>query len=204
MAGTTFSGAMSGGFGSVMAGGNFWDGVRQGLISGGLNHGVHAGWFGPNMAAAAITQKIRHLWGPDALQLSGSITSAFGIGTKMEKGEVFMLRGKDAITLNGIDGAAGVVGLPTLSAEISVTRLYYSGSVNSIEIDVFTGVYHQVNVGVDIGLSVGGSIAYSPLSNRYFTIGIGVGIGFGVSPVYGLDANYQYGTTGTNGPFKNN
>lgn len=103
VAGTTFSGAMSGGFGSVMAGGNFWDGVRQGLISGGLNHGVHAGWFGPNMAAA-ITQKIRHLWGPGALQLSGSITSAFGIGTKMEKGEVFMLRGKDAIALNGIDG----------------------------------------------------------------------------------------------------
>lgn len=42
MAGTTFSGAMSGGFGSVMAGGNFWEGARNGAISAGLNHAMHA------------------------------------------------------------------------------------------------------------------------------------------------------------------
>lgn len=57
---------------------------------------------------------------------------------------------------------------------------------------------------MDVGLNVGGSIVYSPLTSGSFTIGIGVGIGFGVSPVYGIDANYPYGTTGTNGPFRNN
>ncbi len=36
------SGGLSGGVGSVIAGGNFWKGVRQGLITSGLNHMMHA------------------------------------------------------------------------------------------------------------------------------------------------------------------
>ncbi len=56
---------LSGGVGSVIGGDKFIDGVRQGLISGALNHGVHAGWFGKNMAVAAMTQRLRHLFGPD-------------------------------------------------------------------------------------------------------------------------------------------
>ncbi len=35
------SGALMGGFGSEITGGNFWDGVRNGVISSGLNHLMH-------------------------------------------------------------------------------------------------------------------------------------------------------------------
>ncbi len=35
------TGGVSGGVGSVLAGGNFWDGVRNGLISSTLNHAAH-------------------------------------------------------------------------------------------------------------------------------------------------------------------
>src|SRR5690606_15241048 len=35
------SGSVSGGIGSVLGGGNFWDGVRQGAITTGLNHLAH-------------------------------------------------------------------------------------------------------------------------------------------------------------------
>lgn len=35
------SGAISGGIGSEIAGGNFWDGFRQGAITAGLNHSAH-------------------------------------------------------------------------------------------------------------------------------------------------------------------
>ncbi len=38
------SGGLSGGVGSVIAGGNFWKGVRQGLITAGLNHMMHVGY----------------------------------------------------------------------------------------------------------------------------------------------------------------
>ena len=38
---STTSGGLSGGVGSSIAGGNFWDGARNGMISAGLNHGLH-------------------------------------------------------------------------------------------------------------------------------------------------------------------
>ncbi len=39
--GVTTTGGISGGVGSVIGGGNFWAGFRQGAISGGLNHAAH-------------------------------------------------------------------------------------------------------------------------------------------------------------------
>ena len=39
---TIASGGLSGGIGSVIAGGNFWQGMRQGLITSGLNHAAHS------------------------------------------------------------------------------------------------------------------------------------------------------------------
>ncbi|MGA9212529.1 hypothetical protein [Kaistella sp.] len=35
------SGGLSGGISSTIAGGNFWQGMRQGLITSGLNHVAH-------------------------------------------------------------------------------------------------------------------------------------------------------------------
>jgi RHS repeat-associated protein len=39
--GTVVTGGVAGGLGSVISGGSFWDGARNGLISAGLNHGAH-------------------------------------------------------------------------------------------------------------------------------------------------------------------
>ncbi len=35
------SGGLTGGLSSLIAGGNFWDGARQGIITAGLNHTFH-------------------------------------------------------------------------------------------------------------------------------------------------------------------
>jgi hypothetical protein len=40
--GTTLAGGISGGVGSRLAGGKFWDGFRNGAIAAGLNHGLHS------------------------------------------------------------------------------------------------------------------------------------------------------------------
>ena len=40
--GTTLIGGLSGGVGSRLAGGKFWDGFRNGAISAGLNHAAHS------------------------------------------------------------------------------------------------------------------------------------------------------------------
>lgn len=37
------SGGLSGGVSSSIAGGNFWDGAKQGVITSGLNHLAHSG-----------------------------------------------------------------------------------------------------------------------------------------------------------------
>jgi len=196
------SSGLSGGAGSVIAGGKFWDGVRQGLISGGLNHGVHNGWFGLNMAAAAITQKIRHIWGPDAIQITAAGILAPIVGAKLEKGGVYMLRGDNALSGDWIDGVSGIIGTPSASAEISVTKLYYSGNIGDISIRAFTGTFKQANIGADVGVSLGVSFSYSNVTPNTFTIGIGGSIGLGFS-LTAFDGSIQYGTSGTDGPFKN-
>lgn len=67
-------GALSGGVGSSLSGGDFWSGFRQGLLTSGLNHAAHAGLIGENIAAALYSGRFRHLLGPDALiaELNGS------------------------------------------------------------------------------------------------------------------------------------
>ncbi|MEM0931589.1 MAG: RHS repeat-associated core domain-containing protein [Bacteroidota bacterium] len=202
--GVVGSGSIAGGIGSTLAGGNFWDGVRQGAISSGLNHGVHSGAFGKNIAIAAITQRVRHIFGPDAVAVSGNLISAPVVGVKLEKGGIILQRGPNKGGFEWFDGLAGVVGLPTISGEVSVTELFFSGSVNEINFDVFTGSYHELNFGGDVGISIGvhGSISINS-ATKQFVIGTGVNVGLGFSPVYGIDFNYQYGIMDTDGnPFR--
>ena len=184
---------VSGGIGSMIAGGNFIDGMRQGLISGGLNHGIHSGWFGPNVAAAAVTQRLRHLFGPDAVALSGNLSLIAGYGGKYENGAIALLRGK--ASAKNFQGVAGALGFPTASMEISVTNLYYNGPVSNIEMSIFLGNYQEFNLGLDVGISVGVHASISTISSENFVLGIGTNYGAGISPLYGIDANFQIGKT---------
>jgi hypothetical protein len=197
----TGAGAVSGGIGSKIAGGNFWDGFRQGAITAGLNHGVHDGWFGANVAAAAMTQQLRHLIGPDAYDWSISGMIAPILGGKLKKGYIQMLRGNNKGDF--YDGLGGVVSTPSLSGEFSKTNLYYSGSVSSMNIDSFTGVYYSLNLGADVGISVGMSASYSPIPNtNNFVLGYGESIGLGFS-LFLFDINLEAGSIGTKNFFKN-
>jgi RHS repeat-associated protein len=54
------SGGLSGGLSSVIAGGNFWDGARQGLITAGLNHAMHSFIDPPGDGEAQQKQENEH------------------------------------------------------------------------------------------------------------------------------------------------
>ncbi len=169
-----------------------------------MNHGTHAGWFGEGMAAATITQRIRHIFGPDAVAFSINGTSSPLVGTEFEKGGIIFKRGPNAPYAKELNGAAAVLGLPTLSGEISITSLYNSGKASQLTLDSFTGSYIELDLGVDVGISVGGHASYSSIADGTYTIGFGANYGIGWSPLYGIDANIQLGTTGTDSnPFKN-
>lgn len=147
-----------------------------------------------------MTQQLRHLFGPDARAYSANLTAIVGLGTKGEKGFLKYLRGINKGKISLFDGVTGAIGLPTLSGELGITDLYFSGTVNNIDSTTFFGKYHELNLGYDVGVSAGvhASYAKTPTGNVY---GFGVSGGIGVSPIYGIDFNYQFGIVS---PFKFN
>lgn len=115
-------------------------------------------------------------------------------GQKVSTGKIQILRGEEAGVYDyGEQGIAA--GLPTISIEGSGTKLYYSGSVKNITRNTFSGEYFSLSYGADVGVSIGGSWSYSPLKTGEFVLGQGASIGYGVSPVFGLDFNLEWGTS---------
>ncbi|MEA1786480.1 hypothetical protein U1E44_10290 [Arenibacter sp. GZD96] len=194
---------LSGGAGSVLGGGKFLDGLRQGLISGGLNHGVHSGWFGPNVAAAAITQRLRHLLDPDAIALSLNGTAGVGGAVKLEGGIIKMLRGVDKGEFFAYEDKGLHFSTPSASGTISGTGLYYSGNTNFTS-DVFFGLRYEVNAGIDVyGASVGITAIHASVPNsNNFVLGFGGSIGIGANATI-LDINGGIGETNRMFPWKN-
>ncbi|MGI9526814.1 MAG: hypothetical protein ACR2MS_06875 [Weeksellaceae bacterium] len=67
----------------------------MGAITAGLNHGLHSGLFGRNAAIAALTGRLRHLWGPDAGIISGTATVSAGGAAKVQRMSKSMIKVKD-------------------------------------------------------------------------------------------------------------
>lgn len=147
-----------------------------------------------------ITKRLRHLTGPDAISVSVNITTSPGVGTKGETGYIFMLKGKNKG--KWFDGASALVGVPTFSAEVSITTLFYSGPLDEMDVEKFTGSYYEADIGADVGISVGILGSYSRIDENRFVLGLGINIGAGWSPTL-INGNFQTGTLGTETPFKN-
>lgn len=190
MAGAQIGGAtISGGFGSVLAGGNFWDGARQGFITAALNHVAHSP--SENMRAAMMTGRLRHLLGPDAIAVSGELAAKLGVGAGFAKGGILIIRGKDMGKFIAYDEASLGISTLSISAEISFSNLYHTGSVYSITADNFFGNYIKFSLGIDVGISIGTGISYSKGSN-YEIYGLNYNIGIGIGSI---DISLFYGTT---------
>ncbi|MGI5914625.1 MAG: hypothetical protein ACOX5K_07915 [Bacteroidales bacterium] len=190
-------GALSGGTGSELAGGNFWDGFRNGAISSGLNHGIHTGVFGEGLMMASITGKTRHLFGPDAIARTGGFSVSSGVHAGAETGRLRVLRGDDAgsYPLNDVGfGAGGIEG--TLAYE--KTNLYYSGAAANIKAETFYGLRWEGNFGAGAIAAIGYTGIYSALPNNEFVVGIGYSIGVGASPFI-LSISINWGAAGSNG-----
>lgn len=188
------SGGLAGGLGSMAAGGDFMDGFRNGLISSTLNHGIHAGVFGENVAMAAVTGKTRHLFSPDARSITTGFTVSSGVTAGAETGGLFILRGEEAgwHPYNDIGVGGGIF---EAGASVKMTNLYYSGRESNIRAEIFYGARTEVNVG--LGALVSAGVTYTrgaqlPCGYRVHGVGYSVGVGIGVS------ASINYGVAGQN------
>jgi RHS repeat-associated protein len=188
------AGAIGGGIGAEIAGGDFADGVRQGLITGGLNHVVHSGMLGPNIAAASVTGRTRHLFGPDAIALTGTVDIALAASIDGEVGKLTILRGSDQGSFPLSDFGIGVGFGVSIGGEI--VNLYSSAS--RVIKSHFYGIRAECNLGVAIaGIGVGVTGLYSKHSiGNGFTIGYGMNVSIGMPFPVLINGNINYGYSG--------
>mgnify|MGYP000574538257 CR=1 FL=1 len=191
-------GALGGGIGSVAAGGEFWRGVGQGFITGGLNHGAHSGAFGPDVAAAMITRQSRHLFGPDAETYLVSGVGGIGAVVTASKGTITILRGGDKGSYKLTDIGVGI-GVEGLAGGFETGSLYFSGPLSSLTRHTFSGVRYDVNGGVSfgphfVGVDLGGGLSYSS-SGNHFVIGysLQLGLSLNVTPYISASGNSNVG-----------
>ena len=181
-------GAIAGGVSSSICGGSFWDGFRNGAISSGLNHAVHAGVFGKGLAIASMTGRTRHLWGPDAKAYAGSLEVSAGIATSAEVGgiEIFVGKYKGFHPYSEIGMGAG--GLST-SLGVDMIEMYSTSSVSEVQLDDFSGSFEKISLSgtvlpfVSIGASASISYHQGNANNLGFTIGIGHSVSLDPMPV---------------------
>jgi RHS repeat-associated protein len=193
--GTIGGGALAGGIGAEIAGGNFWDGARNGAISAGLNHGIHSGLFGEGLMMSAITGRTRHLFGPDAIATTASLNGSAGVNVGAETGGIEVLRGSETGWYPINDVSSGV-GLLDVSLSLEVTKLYYSGTVRNIYANTFYGNRWEGNFSFVAGGSVGLNVIYSRLPSNEFVVGYGISYGIGVGSMF--SGNINWGASGSN------
>ena len=226
--GQSLFGSVAGGVTSRLQGGNFWEGAAIGLTVSLLNHAGKKLYpaiermLGPkpnkyqiyfkmllqqskasravDMAAFAITGRYRHLFGPDAVAMSVNGSAGIGASVKLEAGGLFILNGLDAGEIYMYEDKGVGPSLASASGNVGMTKLYYSGPGN-FHHDVFLGARYELNVGVDVGIGIGGSGIYSSLKDGQFVIGFGFSVGVGVSAT-AFDGNLNYGTTSRTTPWR--
>lgn len=185
------SGAISGGVGAEIAGGDFWDGFRNGAISSGLNHGIHSGLLGEGLMMSSITGRTRHLLGPDAIAIAGTGDVSSGVSVGIEKGGIVVLRGNERGIYSLNDVGIGIGGI-TVSAGAEVMRLY--SSAGKVLRSHFYGNRYEGNLSVTIfDVSVGVTGTLSRHSDGY-TVGLGHTIGLDAMP-FNIGFNVNKGVT---------
>ena len=199
------AGCLSGDVTATMAGGNFWDGVCNGLICSGLNHAMHlaVGPLNKGLAIAMVTGRIRHMFGPDAIAGAITMDANSGIALSAEGGGLYVLVGKDKGFYSYADLGAGA-GLVSVSAGVEFVELYSSSATSEVSVNDFTGPRLEGNYSVTaFGMNVGATAIYS---ERYDANGVKTGYTIGIGPTVGVDAipfkvggNVNYGASSTEG-----
>lgn len=136
-----------------------------------------------DLAAYGITGQSRHLFGPDAIYTSATLSvSPIAAGFSGAVGHIHILYGRNA----GLSLAINVSSLGLMwqgaSTTADLTKLYYSGSTtqfNQTGFNAFYGKGYELSMGFGAyGLS--GSLNFSYASSTFGNFTIGVGGSFGI------------------------
>ncbi|OYT15853.1 MAG: hypothetical protein B7C24_10835, partial [Bacteroidetes bacterium 4572_77] len=193
--GTVTSGGLAGGVGAEIMGGDFWDGVRNGTISAGLNHAIHSGVFSKGLMMASITGRGRHFFGPDAEGYEiGNIdmvaVAGVDVTTDGEWSKVTMLRGPNKGEVYDMTDVGFGVGLD-IGMSTVISEYYYTGSASSFTYNTFNGSRIAVQVGASYWVEGGVGLSIAKTNGEYL---IGLSYHVGISPP-GFSGNTNWGKT---------
>lgn len=165
------------------------------MITSGLNHAAHSGVFGDDVAAALITGKDRHLFGPDARAWMATFGTGSAVTASIELGKLEILRGSEK-GVHPICDASGGLGHSGLSVGGEFTKLYFSGNLSDIKASTFYGPRFEFNGSLSLGAGMGisANAIYSQTKGG-FVIGWGAGLNVGV---YNIGAEINWGASGKN------
>ena len=141
--GTVIGGSLAGGLGATIAGGNFWDGARNGAISAGLNHAWHM------LDGPKDPPKKNQTTGQVSEVLDDATSPYVGFGLKVAEDfgdDIWRGLGSGGATVNKILGPVGDVwGTVNMvktanNPNISDTRMAYDLAKNGIPIAIDVAV----------------------------------------------------------------
>lgn len=138
-----------------------------------------------DLAAYSITHQTRHLFGPDAIITSGTLSGSLnGAGVGGAVGHIHILYGKNGGLSQAIFvGSAGGM-WPGASATGDITKVYYSGNMkqfNEAGFNAFYGSGQELTIGGGAyGISASVNFSYAPSTPPgAFTLGFGFSLGLG-------------------------
>ena len=131
----------------------------------------------------------------DALTLSIDL-DAFIIGGADIKpiGIILPLRGGDAFRPHLFSDAGVGAGLD-ISASIQGGKLWYTGNVNDIRIEMFQGYRGEANIAFTYGVDVGLGVSAAQLPNGEYVLGASGSVGFGIPAPFPVTGNVNVGAT---------
>jgi hypothetical protein len=185
--GTVLFGAISGGVGSHLTGGNFWQGAVTGGIVAGLNHELHD--MGDPPYKPSFTEKLiynimpklvkfryfvisqftgqsRHMYGPDAISVIKNVAGGAIVGGTAGAGGIYVTRGIDKGFYSFGDVGFGVSSI-SISTGFSLGEYFYGGSLSNMSSQTFSGNRFEVGFSIDVGFSLGFSASWSTNIDDY-------------------------------------
>ena len=172
---TIAAGGLSGGISSVIAGGNFWAGARQGLITSGLNHVTHDVFSKPDKDPPTKRQKLtRAIDVTDQILESNEAISALdeyiANATKGSPHKILGKMGKISGNVTSITSVA-VSGLEYSNGDISGLELTFDlgTTAASIWVSAVVGAELGGPYGFVAGAAIGGisEFVVKPLYKNY-------------------------------------
>ncbi|AWW32497.1 hypothetical protein DN752_21395 [Echinicola strongylocentroti] len=146
--------------------------------------------------AAAISGKTRHLFYADGYFVGLTVDASFGGAISTEAGGLLITRGDDKGWHILRDKGAGMISDIQVSGGIEVSKFYFTGSVNDLNLYTFGGLRGEANLNLTLlpFVSAGVTGSYANVKGgKLFSLGNTISIGASALEFLFANVGLNYG-----------